>query len=298
MNVSTSRKEAFGVPHSARFKVWSGKLARFVRSQPLGSVGAFLLLLTTVVAVLTPVIAPYDPLAMDTKSPHVAPGTRYLLGTDGFGRDVLSRILYGSRISLYVGFLSVGIGTGAGAVLGLLGGYLGGKVDLITQRVLDGMMAFPAIVLALVIMSALGSSLNNVVIAIAIVFLPKAARIVRSSALSIRETQYVEAARAAGAGEFRIAFLHVLPNCLAPWFVFATGALGQAIVTEATLSFLGLGTPPPIPSWGSMISGEARSMATVAPWLAIFPGLALSVTVYGLNLFGDSLRDVLDPRLR
>lgn len=277
---------------------WLNAIRRFARQQPVGAVSAAVLLLVTATAIAAPVLASHDPLAMNTSNLLRPPGESYVLGTDRFGRDVLSRIMYGGRISLYVGFLAVGFGTGLGAILGLVSGYVGGKTDLALQRVLDALMAFPMLVLALVIVSALGPALNNVVLAIGIVLVPRAARVVRSSVLAIRTMQYIEAARATGANDWRVMVVHVLPNCFAPWLVYATGALGQAIVTEATLSFLGLGTPPPIPSWGSMISGEARSLVTLAPWLPIFPGIALTAAAYSFNMFGDALRDVLDPRLR
>ncbi len=267
-------------------------------SKPLGAFGAVVILLVLFVALAAPLLAPYDPLAMNFDAPFAPPSGRFVLGADEFGRDVLSRIIWGSRISVYVGVVSVVLGQAIGGTLGLVSGFLGGKVDVLIQRIVDMLMSFPMLVLALSIVAALGPSPINVVLAISIVQVPRSSRIIRSAALLVKEMQYVEAGRAIGATGARILWRHVLPNCLAPFIVIASTTLGLAILTEASLSFLGVGTPPPNPSWGAMLSGTGRSYVEIAPWLAIFPGLALTLTVFGFNLLGDALRDVLDPRLR
>lgn len=277
----------------------AASLVRFCRRKPLGAIGGLLICLMVLLALGAQIVAPYDPIAMNYATPLTAPGGTYPFGTDNFGRDVLSRVIFGARISLYVAFLSIGLGTSAGAILGVLSGYIGGRFDMIVQRSLvDVIMAFPTLVLALGMVSVLGPSVGNVVLAIGAVQMPRSARIVRSAAISVREREYIEAARAVGAGPLRVVFLHVVPNCVAPYIVYATGALGAAVIVEASLSFLGVGTPPPTPSWGGMLAGAGREYMEVAPWMAIFPGVALSLAVFGFNLFGDSLRDVLDPRLR
>jgi len=273
-------------------------LARMARSKPLGAAGRIIIVVFVTVAVLAPWIAPFDPYAIDSRNLLKAPSARNWLGTDEFGRDVLSRIIWGARISLTVGFGAVAMGTTTGALLGLVGGYLGGRLDYLIQRVVDVLMAFPLLVLALAMVAALGPSIRNVIFALAIVIAPNAARVVRSSALSIREKPFVEAAVNLGYSRWRIIFRHVLPNCLAPFIILATAGLGAAILTEASLSFLGLGTPPPEPSWGTMLSGKTQTYFADAPWLAIFPGLAISLVVFGFNFCGDALRDLLDPRLR
>lgn len=274
-------------------------VVRFGQRKPLGAIGAAVVFVLIIVTLIAPVIAPYDPYAMNYAAALTSPGGQYILGTDNFGRDILTRVIFGARISLYVAVLSIGLGTGAGALVGVVSGYVGGKFDITVQRLLvDVIMAFPTLVLALGMVSVLGPSVNNVVLAIALVQMPRSARIVRSAALSLKEKEYVEAARAIGARPLRIVLQHVVPNCVAPYIVYATGALGAAIIVEASLSFLGVGTPPPTPSWGGMLAGVGREYMEVAPWMAIYPGVALSLTVFGFNLFGDGLRDVLDPRLR
>ncbi|MDP6101985.1 MAG: ABC transporter permease, partial [Dehalococcoidia bacterium] len=226
------------------------------------------------------------------------PSLTYWLGTDDLGRDMWARIVHGARISLYVGILAVAFGSGTGGVLGLMSAYYGGKVDIAMQRVFDAMMSIPTLIMALTIMAALGTGLNNVVLAIGIVQIPRANRIVRSQALAVKETEYVMAARAIGATNVRIMAQHIMPQCIAPWLIIASAALGTAIISEASLSFLGMGVPPPTPTWGGMLAGRGREYWQVAPWMAIWPGVAISLAVYGFNLFGDALRDILDPRLR
>jgi len=272
-------------------------VGRFCVKKPLGAVGAGIILVLLALAVLAPVISG-DPIAFDYANTLAAPSTQYLMGTDNFGRDLWSRIVNGARISLYVGFLAVAFGSGTGGTLGVISAYYGGKVDIIMQRLMDSLMSIPTLILALAIMASLGTSLNNVVLAVGFVSIPRANRIVRSQALAVKESEFALAARSIGAGDIRIMALHIVPQCIAPWLIIATAGLGSAIIAEASLSFLGLGVPPPNPSWGGMLSGNARDYYSVAWWLALFPGLAISLSVYGFNLFGDAIRDVLDPRLR
>lgn len=277
---------------------WGRELQRFLRQKPLGALGGGIILAIIVVALLAPALAPYDPYELRVPHRFTSPGSAFWLGTDEYGRDVLSRLLYGARISLYVGLLAVGLGTTSGAVLGLVSGYFGGKTDFILQRLMDWLMAFPTLVLALAIVAALGQSTTNVIVAVAVVIVPTAARVIRATVLTIREQAFVEAGRAVGCSDGRLLLQHIVPNCLAPYLILATAGLGNAILAEAALSFLGLGTPPPEPSWGTMLSGAAQQYVWKAPWMAIFPGAAISVAVFGFNLFGDALRDVLDPHLR
>lgn len=276
---------------------WDG-ITRFVVKKPLGTVGATIILWIGAIAALAPWITFYDPLAWDLPIKLLAPSASHWLGTDEMGRDLWSRIVLGAQISLQVGFASVALGSGAGGLLGLISAWYGGKVDQVMQRVLDALMAIPTLILALAVTATLGQSLVNIVFAIAITMIPRANRIVRSQALSVKEADFVLAAQAMGASNIRIMLQHIMPQCVAPWLIIASAGLGAAILTEASLSFLGLGVPAPQPSWGGMLSGPARNYYAVAPWMAIWPGLCLSLAVYGFNLFGDALRDVLDPRLR
>jgi peptide/nickel transport system permease protein len=277
---------------------WAAVVGDFCRRRPLGAIGAAVIVLMIVVAVLAPVIAPYDPLATDFGAMLSAPSARHWLGTDTFGRDVLSRLIYGSQTALLVGFGASVLGATLGAVLGLASAYFGGRVDLYLQRIMDVFLSFPLIILALALVAILGNSLPNLITAIMIPMVPRCALVIRSSALSIREMPYVDAARAAGFGHARIILRHMLPNVMAPYLVMLTAFLGQATLLEASLSFLGLGVQEPIPAWGLMLRGGAAEFAETAPWMAIFPGLAISLAVFAFNLFGDSLRDALDPRLR
>jgi peptide/nickel transport system permease protein len=251
-----------------------------------------------VTALFANLLATNDPIATEAASTLAVPGPAHWLGTDHLGRDIYSRIVHGARVSLIVGVSSTLVGSVLGGVIGLLSGYVGGKTDLVVQRCLDILQGLPLLVLALVMSASLGPSIENVIVAISIPIIPRSARIVRSSVLSIREMQYVEAARALGLRHLRIAFRHVLPNTVGPFIVLCTAQLGSAILVEAALSFLGLGVPEPYPSWGRMLSVSAAEYAQKAPHLVLFPGLAISLAVFGSNLLGDALRDTLDPRLR
>ena len=272
---------------------------RFARNKPLGGIGAAVAIVLIVVAIFASLIAPNDPYSTSGKLRFAGPGTpERLLGGDELGRDVFSRLVYGSRISLYVGILSSFVGCGIGLVLGVASAYFGGKTDLALQRLVDAMMAFPGLILIIAIMAVLGASLNNVVIALIIAYIPSTARIVRSQALAINEMDYILAARAIGVGHAGTILRHIAPNCLPLLLVLITIHLGGAIIAEASLSFLGIGAPPDVPSWGGMLRGAAQNYVEVAPWLGVFPGLAISIVVFAWNLLGDALRDVLDPRLR
>jgi peptide/nickel transport system permease protein len=273
-------------------------VGRFVRKKPLGAIGGVIMLIMLLTGVFANVLATHDPIATRASATLTKPGAEHWLGTDHLGRDMFSRIVHGARVSLVVGIGSTLLGSVLGGVIGLLSGYAGGKTDLIAQRLLDILQGLPLLVLALVMSAALGPSLHNVIIAISIPIVPRASRIIRASVLSIREMQYVEAARALGLRHTRIAFRHVLPNTIGPFIVLVTAQLGAAILVEAALSFLGLGVPEPYPSWGRMLSVSAAEYAQKAPHLVLFPGIAISLAVFGSNLFGDALRDTLDPRLR
>lgn len=283
-------------------RVWHG-VASVAQRKPLGAMSALVIAILFAVAILAPVLAPYDPYDFNLNAQGLPlrmqpPTSAFLLGTDPLGRDVLSRIIYGSRVSLIVGFASVIIGTALGTALGLLSGYLEGRVDYVIQRAVDTTMAIPGLVLALAVVAVLGQSLTNVILVIALVIAPGASRVVRGAVLALKQQAFIDAASAVGASTPRIIVFHVLPNVFAPILVIATVWLGNAIVIEAALSFLGLGTPPPTPTWGAMLSGEGRRNLETAPFLAIFPGIAISVVVLAFNMLGDAVRDVLDPRLR
>jgi peptide/nickel transport system permease protein len=278
---------------------------RFARKQPLGVIGGLMLLGIVGLALLAPVLAPFDPYEVHVTYKYAGPGLilpetgqRFWLGADQLGRDTLSRLLYGARISLYVSLVSVGIGVTLGALIGIVSAHFGGTFDLLVQRLVDAIMAFPAIILALAIVAVAGASLRNVILALIVLLLPASARVVRAQALAVKEMDYLLAARALGASSWRMIFHHMVPNCMAPYIVFATSNLGYAVVVEAALSFLGVGTPPDVPSWGGMLSITGQKYVEVSPWLALFPSLAVSLAVFGFNLFGDAIRDALDPRLK
>jgi peptide/nickel transport system permease protein len=274
------------------------EMVKFTRTKPLGAAGALIILAMIFVAFFAEALAPYDPYLGDYALQFRRPSADHWFGTDEFGRDVLSRIMYGARIALFVGFTASFAGCTLGALLGVISAYAGGKVDLLLERLMDILLAFPLLILALAIASILGPAVQNVVVAIAIPIVPRAARVVRATALSVKENHYVEAARSLGASRHRVVLQHILPNVMAPYIIILTAQLASAILTEAALSYLGLGTAEPTPSWGLMLSGSAPSYAEKAPWIALFPGIAISLGVFGFNLFGDSLRDALDPKLR
>jgi len=278
------------------------QLSTFARKQPLGFAGGLVVLLFIIVAVFAPLLSPFDPEASSYEHMLVAPWTvsdqgTFILGTDDFGRDVLTRIIYGARTALFVGFSCAFIGATVGLVLGVGSAFFGGKIDLIFQRIMDVFMAFPLIIMALSIVAIFGSSIQNVIIAITIPFIPRCARVVRSSALAIREIPYIDAARANGFSNSRIILRHMVPNVMAPYLIMLTAFVGQAILLEASLSFLGLGVQEPTPAWGLMLK-NAQEYIRSEPWIAIWPGVAITLGVFGFNLFGDALRDALDPRLR
>ena len=274
------------------------RLAFLAQRYMLGTVGLIIMVLFVWVAISANLISRFDPLSVNSAHRLSPPDWRHWMGTNSFGRDVWSRIIHGARISLAVGIGSTALGSSLGVIIGLASGYLSGWVDLVFQRVTDILQALPLLVLALVMTAALGPSLPNVIIAIAIPLIPTVARVIRANTLALRELPFVEAAKSIGMSETRIALRHVLPNTMAPLIVLATAQLGSTILTEASLSFLGLGIPEPYPSWGRMLSESAAEYVRVAPWLVIFPGVAISLAVFGTNLFGDALRDILDPRQR
>jgi peptide/nickel transport system permease protein len=275
----------------------------FATQQPLGAGGLVFITLMAVCAAFAPWVAPHDPLAVDYAAMLSAPSQSYWLGTDSFGRDVLSRIIYGARTALAIGFIASFIGCTLGAVIGVISAYFGGKTDLIIQGIMDVLLSFPIIVLAITVVAILGNNVVlgidvNLIVAIALPMLPRVERVVRASALAIRELPYVDAARAAGYSHARIIFRHIVPNVVAPYLIMLTAFVAQAILAEASLSFLGLGVTEPTPSWGLMLSGSAADFYQQAPWMIVFPGIAISLGVFAFNLFGDSLRDWLDPKIK
>jgi peptide/nickel transport system permease protein len=277
---------------------WWGVVKDFIRRRPLGAGGAAVVILLMLVALSANLIAPYNPVAVDFGAMLTRPGAAHWLGTDAFGRDVLTRLIYGSRTALMVGFGAAVVGSTLGAILGVGSAFFGGRVDLYLQRFMDIFIAFPLIILALAIVAILGNALPNLIVAITIPMIPRCALVIRSTALSIREMPYVDAARTAGFSNARIIMRHMLPNVMAPYLIMLTAFLGQAILLESSLSFLGLGVQEPTAAWGLMLRGAAVDFAESAPWMAVFPGLAISLAVFAFNLFGDSLRDALDPKLR
>lgn len=274
-------------------RVW-----HLVHQKPLGAFGAVLVALMIGLAVFAPFLSPYTPTEMFPTAVRKAPSLQFLLGTDTYGRDVWTRIIWGSRTSMIVGLSAVTIAVGLGTLFGLLSGYWGGRLDFWIQRVMDVLMGFPVLVLAMLLVVVLGATLLNVIVALSVVLTPAANRVIRGAVLSVRENQYIEVAAAIGCHDLRIILFHVLPNVMAPVVVLYTLDIGTTILVEASLSFLGLGPPPPDPSWGRMLSAEGRTQYRYAPWLAIVPGAAISLAVLGWNLLGDALRDIWDPRLR
>ncbi len=289
MMASTGRPPA--VSTSRRF--W-----HMVRRHPVGAIALAVLLLTAAAALFADLATAYGPLDTDEPSALLPPSADHYFGTDRFGRDVFSRVLHGARLSLTIGLVSVVVGTVIGTVIGIVSAYFSGLTDLLAQRVVDTMMAFPSLLMALLLVAVLGPSPNSVIIGIVVAFVPQVARIARAQALVVRAEPYVMAVEAMGAGPVRVMGRHVLPNAIAPVIIHATGFMEGAVLTEATLSFLGLGTPPPDPSWGRMLKEGSEGFLEAAPWLTLFPGLALTLLVFCVALIGDALRDVLDPRHR
>ena len=273
-------------------------LTRLMREQPLGALGALVLLTMAFLAICAPFFAPFDPTQGDATALNSPPDAKYWLGTDAFGRDNLSRLIFGSRISLLVGVGASLLGVITGAALGIVATYRGGWLDVLTQRLMDALLAFPMLLLALTMAAVLGPSLPNVIVALAIPIVPRAARIARSSVLVLKASTFVEAARATGCSDLRIMLRHILPNTFSPLLVIATAYLGLAIVQEAALDYLGAGIQEPDSSWGLMMSGSATTLALTAPWNVFFPGLAICLVVLATNLLGDAIRDLLDPKLR
>jgi peptide/nickel transport system permease protein len=271
---------------------------KFCRRQPLGTVGLVIVVVMFSAGLLADWIAPFDPEENDFSAMMQAPSWIHLLGTDQMGRDIFSRLVFGARTALIVGFSAAIVGGISGLVLGVASAYFGGWFDLVFQRVLDILMAFPLIILALAVVAVFGTGVFNVIVAITIPLIPRCGRVVRSSALAVREIPYVDAARALGFGHARIVLRHMVPNVLAPFLILLSAFVGQAILAEASLSYLGLGVQEPVPAWGLMLQGGAEEYATTAPWIALFPGLAIMLAVLGISLFGDALRDALDPKLR
>ena len=274
-------------------KVWD-----LVRRKPLGAAGAFVVLFLLVIALLADFITVYDPVKNSYDSMHVPPNAEHWMGTDQFGRDILTRIIYGARTALLVGFVASFIGSTLGLTLGVTSAYFGGRFDLIFQRIMDIFMSFPLIIMALAVVSIMGTGTDKVIFAIMIPFIPRCARVVRASALAVREIPYVDAARTLGFNHKRIILRHMVPNVMAPYLIMLTSFMGQAILLEASLSYLGLGVQEPTPAWGLMLQGGAEEYAESAPWIPIFPGLAITIGVFAFNLLGDAVRDTLDPRLR
>jgi peptide/nickel transport system permease protein len=271
---------------------------RFVRTKPMGAISVVLLVAMIVAAIFAPIVAPYGPLRTHAAAPFASPNSHFLLGTDNLGRDTLSRIIYGARVSLKVGMIVVVTSLFIGVLVGLLSGYVEGWPDMVLQRIADIFMAFPGIILALAVMSVMGIGITSVIVALTVTSWPGNSRVVRGAVLSVKSSAYIDAARALGAHDVRIVVSHVLPNVAAPIIILGTVALGNVILAEAALSFLGLGIPPPTPSWGGDLSGAGRQYFQTVPWLAICPGVAISLAVLAFNLFGDALRDTWDPRLR
>lgn len=295
--VTESAVEAQVEDLTPKTSFWKASV-KMARNQPVGVAGLGVVFLMVFAAIFAPYLTSYDPVINQYEFILTPPGAEFFLGTDQFGRDIFTRILYGARTALFVGFTAATVGAVGGLVLGVASAYFGGMFDLIFQRIMDVFMAFPLIILALAVVATLGSGTENVIIAITIPFIPQCARVVRSNALAIREIPYVDAARALGFGHARIILRHMVPNVMAPFLILFTAFVGQAILLEASLSYLGMGVQEPTPAWGLMLQGGAEEYAESAPWVAIWPGVAISLAVFGFNLFGDAMRDTLDPKLR
>jgi len=290
--------ETLSIVRSKRHSRIYDLLVRLIKEKPLGTFGAAIFLLLLIIGIFANFLAPYGYNEFIRGSFLKPPTIQHIMGTDNVGRDILSRIIYGARVSMIVGLSAASIDVVVGVVIGAISGYIGGKFDLVVQRFVDAIMCFPALMLLIVIMSLIGSGMLQVIIVLGTVWGIGASRIVRGSVISIKANTYVEAANAIGASTSKIIIRHILPNIMAPIIIIFTIAVGGLILAEASLSFLGYGIPPPTPSWGGMLSGTGRSYMTLAPWMVIWPGLALTIAVFGINMFGDALRDLLDPRMR
>lgn len=274
-------------------------LGIFGRQNPLAAISGLVLLAIVIVAIASPLVAPYHPIDdTDYSQIRKGPAASHVLGTDDIGRDVLSRIIYGARVSLFVAFVAVAIGDIFGAMWGVASGYLGGKFDIYSQRFLELLLSFPTLILAMVLLLGLGAGITTVIIAIAITRIPLTVRVIRSVVLGVKENTYVEAARAVGCSNMRIMAVHIAPQCFAPWLILATAHLGSVIILEATLGFLGVGIPLPTATWGNALGGSVAAVMIPKWWLVVFPGIAITITVLSFNLFGDGVRDALDPKLR
>jgi len=299
MTSAVEPQTALSAPAAARQRRGRAQRAMsLARHYPLGTFGLGVLLLVVLLAVFAPLLAPHDPYESISGARLLPPSWTHPMGTDNLGRDLLSRIIFGARISLIVGIGGAVAGIAGGLLIGMTSGYLGGRIDNVLQRIVDSMMAFPGLILALALVATLGPSLKNVLIAISVGAIPGTSRVIRGAVLAVKEEDYVFAARSLGASGSHIAIRHILPNIVAPVLILASVAFGTSIIAEASLSFLGLGAQPPSPSWGMMLSGPSRRFMTDSPWMAVFPGLAISLVIFGINVFGDMLRDILDPRLR
>jgi peptide/nickel transport system permease protein len=286
------------IAHPGAWQRAGGRLSTFARRSPLSAFWGVVAALIVVMALIAPVLAPYAPLKTDFRAMNKPPTERHVFGTDQIGRDTLSRVIYGSRASLTVAFSAVLLGTTFGSFWGLASGYFGGRFDLYSQRVMEFLQSFPDLILAMAIAMALGAGFGTVIVAIAITRIPFGGRVIRAVVLSLKEMSYVEAARGLGASHVRMMMRHILPQCVAPYLILATTHLGVAIIIEASLGFLGVGIPPPTPTWGNMLADSLNSGLVPPWWLVLFPGGAITLTVLAFNLLGDGIRDALDPRLR
>jgi peptide/nickel transport system permease protein len=293
-----ARVAALLQPPPSAWRLTAQALTSFARRSPMSAVWGLIALAMVGMAVAAPVLAPYDPLKSNFRAMTKPPSAEHSFGTDQIGRDTLSRVIWGSRTSLTVAFFAVLLGTTSGALWGLACGFFGGRFDIASQRAIEFMQSFPDLVLAMAIAMALGAGTGTVIVAIAITRIPFGGRVIRSVALSLKELPFVEAARGLGASNMRLMFRHILPQCIAPFLILATTHLGVAIIIEASLGFLGVGIPPPTPTWGNMLSDALNSGLVPPWWLVLFPGLAITITVLAFNLLGDGIRDLLDPRLR
>ncbi len=298
MSVATANKSAIWARPAAAERPHLQSFVCFVRSSPLGTFAAVMLMLLIFVAIFADQLAPFDPLVADYSVSRSPPTAEHVFGADQLGRDTLSRIIHGARVSLFVALVSVLLGDSVGLLWGIASGFIGGRFDLISQRLLDTLLSFPGLILAMLLLVGLGAGLSTVIIAIAVTRIPLGTRVIRSVVLSLRNLAYVEAARGLGSSSLRIMALHILPQCIAPFLVIVSANIGVAITTEAALSFLGIGVPPPTPTWGNMLGGVLAESFKPPWWLVVYPGVFLTATVLAANLFGDAFRDFLDPKLR